>query len=240
MPPDLAWIVGGAFLSAFAVGAAGFADALIASALWLHVLAPAEAVPLIVGSGFVIHSLALGRLRASLDFSRVLPFVAGGALGVPLGAWALGYAEPGPFRLGVGVFLVLYGLYSLVQPFAGTLTRGGRVGDGAVGVIGGFLGGLAGMSGIVPAVWSGLRGWTRQRQRGIYQPYCVVMHAMAFAWLAWGGLATARLWLALAWSVPAIVLGLCLGLALYDRLDERWFGRIVSMLLLGAGALLVV
>ena len=44
-------LVMGAFAAALAVGAAGFGDALIAAAFWLHVMGPSEAVLLIVTWG---------------------------------------------------------------------------------------------------------------------------------------------------------------------------------------------
>ena len=98
MPLDLTIIVAGAFFAAFAVGAAGFGDALIASAFWLHILPPQQAVPLIVGAGLTIHIIVLLTLRQQLDFRHFWPFLFGGALGTPVGAWVLTYAEPGPFR----------------------------------------------------------------------------------------------------------------------------------------------
>ena len=87
-------IPGGAFLAALAVGVAGFGDALIAAALWLLVLSPAEAVPLVVSTGLVIHIIPLVRLRRALEYTRLGPFLIGGTLGVPVGSWLLGTVNP--------------------------------------------------------------------------------------------------------------------------------------------------
>jgi len=43
LPEGLVLLLAGAFAGGFASGLAGFAFALVASSLWLHVLAPAEA-----------------------------------------------------------------------------------------------------------------------------------------------------------------------------------------------------
>ena len=48
---------------------------------------------------------------------------------------------------------------------------GGRAADGVVGFGGGVLGGAAGLSGPLPTIWCGLRGWNRSRQRAVYQPF---------------------------------------------------------------------
>lgn len=216
MPFEFLLVPGGAFLAALAVGAAGFGDALIAAALWLHILGPREAVPLVVATGLVIHLIPLLRLHRALDFSRLMPFLVGGTLGVPVGSWLLGIADPAVFR------------------------AGGRAADGAIGLVGGVLGGLAGLSGIVPTIWSALRGWSRAEQRGIFQPFILAMHGMALAWLAWGGMVDARTGVNFLWCLPGIAVGSWLGLRLYGRLDDKQFQRIVLVLLLVLGAILLI
>ncbi len=44
---DLALFLAGAFAAAFVTGLAGFAFAIVAAAVWLHFMAPAQATPLI-------------------------------------------------------------------------------------------------------------------------------------------------------------------------------------------------
>lgn len=233
-------IPGGAFLAALAVGAVGFGDGLIVAAVWLHVLAPVEVVPLVVSVGMVIHLIALVRLRGELDFSKLWPFLIAGALGVPVGNWLLPVIDAGVFRTGVGAFLVVYGAVFLIRPHPNLITGGGRVADGAIGAIGGVLGGLAGLSGIVPGIWANLRGWSRAQQRGVFQPFVLAMHAMALAWLAFGGLVDARTGINFLWCLPAVAAGSALGLWLYGRLDERRFHRIVLGLLLVLGITLLI
>lgn len=240
MPFEFLLIPGGAFLSALAVGVAGFGDALIAAALWLLVLSPAEAVPLVVSTGLVIHTIPLVRLRRALEFTRLGPFLIGGTLGVPAGSWLLGAADPEVFRTSVGAFLVVYGLVLLTRRPTGGFARGGRGLDGAVGVLGGVMGGLAGLSGIVVTVWAGLRGWPKAEQRGLVQPFILAMHGMALGWLAAGGMVDANTGWNFLWCLPAIALGSWLGLRLYGRLDERQFQRIVLVMLLVLGAMLLI
>ncbi len=237
---ELLLIPGGAFLAALAVGAAGFGDGLIVAAVWLHVLAPVEVVPLVVSVGMVIHLIPLLRLHRSLDFTKLWPFLIAGALAVPVGNWLLQVVDPGAFRVGVGVFLVLYATAFLIRPNPGHVTGGGRAADAAIGAIGGMLGGLAGLSGIVPGVWANLRGWSRAQQRGEFQPFILAMHAMALAWLAFGGMVDARTGINFLWCLPAIAAGSGLGLWLYGRLDERRFHRIVLGLLLVLGLTLLI
>ena len=75
---EIAVLLGGAFVVAFAVGATGFADALLASAIWLHVFPPQETVPLIFLTGIVVHALSAVHLRRALEPRRLAPFALGG------------------------------------------------------------------------------------------------------------------------------------------------------------------
>jgi len=101
-------LIAGAFAAAFVIGAVGFADALILNAVWLHIMEPAVAIPLVVACGILMHITPLFKLRKTLDFSRLWPFAVCGVFGVPLGTWALGYVEPELFKTIIGGFLFAY------------------------------------------------------------------------------------------------------------------------------------
>lgn len=240
MPPEVPVILAGAFVAAFAVGAVGFGDALIVAAIWLFVLEPAVAVPLMVMCGVLLYAVTLVRMRQRLDFSAVMPFVIGGALGVPGGAWLLTMADATLFRLGVGTFLVVYaGVFLLVRAMP-RVTMGGRTADGAVGVVGGILVGLAGFGAVAPAIWSGLRGWPMDRQRGAFQAFGLAIDIVALAWFLVNGMITSRVGVYFLWCVPATLIGAGLGMWFYGRLDERLFRRMVLGLLLVSGVLMLI
>ena len=107
-------------------GLAGFAFGLVAAALWLHVLTPLQTTTLIVAFGLVVQGLSVWRLRRALRFDRLWPFLAGGAVGVPIGAELLRWADPQQIRVGVGVLLILFSLYSLFRPKLAVPMAGGR------------------------------------------------------------------------------------------------------------------
>ena len=102
-------------------------------------------MPLIVACGVTIYAINQVVLLDKLDTSRLVPFLAGGAFGVPVGAWLLRFAEPEPFRLGMGIFLVAYGGVFMILRALPAVTAGGRTADAAVGLAGGVLGGFAGL-----------------------------------------------------------------------------------------------
>ncbi len=244
MPVDpslyLPLLIAGAFAAAFVIGAVGFADALILNAVWLHIMTPAEAIPLVVSCGFLMHALPLYKLRKTLDFSRLPPFVIFGIFGVPIGTWALGYLQPDVFRTVVGGFLAVYGTWMILRPHTSVGEVGGRPLDSLVGLSGGFLGGFAGLSGLLPTLWVGIRGWSRSMQRGTYQPFVLAMHALGIITFAASGMITQRTGNDLLWCLPALIIGSWLGVKAYPFINDVLFKRIILGLILISGITLLV
>ncbi len=240
LDPTLVLLLAGAFFAAFTVGAAGFGDALIAAAFWLHILAPVEAVPLIVLAGLVIHGVPFLRLRKELNYNRLWPFLLAGALCVPIGATLLKVLPADPFRWTMAVLLIGYALFRLVFRNLPDVTRGGKPLDVGIGAIGGVLGGLAGLSGVVVTIWCSVRGWSKAEQRGVFQPFCLAMHAIAFVMFAANGSVNATTGWNFLIILPAIAAGSVAGLAVYRFLDESLFTKVILGLLLVSGILLLL
>lgn len=242
MAPELQWAVllAGTFAGGFATGLAGFAYALVTAAFFLHVLDPVDAAAVTMIGTVLGQATTIWRFRAAIDRRRLLPFLVPGVLGVPLGTWLLAGTDAWTVRDAIGAFLVAYALYGFATPRLVIPRWGGRVADGAVGFAGGILGGLAGLSGALPTIWAGLRGWSRDEQRAVYQPFIVVVQIWALASLALSGGVGRD---ALQWVVmclPAFALGIFLGMRAYARIDERIFRRIVLGMLLASGTALVL
>jgi uncharacterized protein len=237
---DLTLFVAATFAAAVVAGLAGFAFGLIAAAAWLHVLTPLQTAALIIAFGLLVQGYAVWKLRQALDWGRLWPFLLGAAFGVPLGVTALDIANPAHVRAGVGVVLILYSAYGLARPTIKPFTAGGAVADAGVGFLNGVLGGMTGLAGILVTVWCGVRGWSKDRQRAVFQPVGVAIFAMSAAWLgAKGAVATDTVKLFVL-GLPALLIGTWLGLRLYGRLDEAGFRRLVLILLLASGIALVI
>jgi uncharacterized membrane protein YfcA len=229
-----------AFAASLTAGLVGFAFALIAAGPWLHVLTPAQTTTLIVAFGLVVQGWSVWKLRAAIRPWRLLPFVIGGAIGVPLGVELLRWLSPGALRVGTGIFLIVYALYGLLRPTLRQFKHSGAVADATVGVANGILGGATGFAGIVVTVWSGLRGWPKDEQRAVFQPTGVATFVMIALWLGGAGMvAVDTLWLFVL-GLPTVLAGTWVGFRLYGRLDEGGFRKVVLALLLVSGATLVV
>jgi uncharacterized membrane protein YfcA len=229
----------GTFTAAFVTGLAGFAFGMVAASIWLFALPPAQTTTLIVAYALLVQGYATWRLRRAIDYRRLLPFVIGSAIGIPAGIAILEYVRPAYVRTGVGVLLIVFSLYNLVRPKFHEIKGLRQAGDGAVGILNGVLAGSTGLGGIAPVIWTTVRGWTRDEQRGVHQPTAFATFVMSIVALGGAGLvtpATANLFLI---GLPALIAGSLLGWALYGKLDEAVFRKIVLVLLLLSGIAIV-
>lgn len=227
------------FLGGLVNGLAGFALGLVVSGIWLHILTPVQTATLIVGYGLLLQCYGIWKLRHALRWHAVLPFIIGGAVGVPLGTALLNYIDADYLRIGIGVLLIAYSTYSLARPHLKPMHAGFAVETG-VGFLNGVLGGLTGLAGPIITMWCQMRGWPKDVQRTIYQPVILVAFAMAAISMTVAGTVTAEIAKLFLYGLPALAAGQWVGFKLYGHLDEATFRKAVLALLLLSGLVLVV
>jgi uncharacterized protein len=150
--------------------------------------------------------------------------------------------DPRGIKIGLAVFMIVYGVYALTGlRLPHVSSQGfwrGRFADAAVGFLGGLFGGVAGLSGIFPAIWTQICGWPKEAARGVYQPFIVAAHVLTL--LLIGAVSFDRMGAVLLLiAVPAVLLGSWTGWKIYGRLSEKRFVQVLSALLIGSGLLLI-
>ncbi len=227
-----------AFLGGFASGLAGFAMGFVVSGIWLHIITPVQTAALIAGYGLCTQGYGVWKLRQTLNWRTVAPFIIGGVLGVPLGAMLLTYLDPNYVRLNVGALLLVYSIYGLSKPTFRPQKTGAAT-DGSIGFLNGVLGGLTGLPGFIITVWCQMHGWTKDEQRAVFQPIILTgMMMIAISLSVAGGITieTLRLYL---FGLPAVLAGLWLGFKCYGKLDDSTFRKVVLVVLLCSGVALI-
>ncbi|HEY1431958.1 MAG TPA: sulfite exporter TauE/SafE family protein [Stellaceae bacterium] len=208
--------------------------------MWLHFLAPTQAAALIVAFGLIVQGVSVWKLRGAIKWPRLVPFLIGGAIGVPIGGELLRWTAPGNLRIAVGAILVLFSLYNLIRPNLASAARAGAIADGAVGVVNGVIGGATGLAGIAAVIWCSLRGWPPAEQRAVFQPSGVVVFAITALWLGSKGMIGASTLTLFLIGLPVLAVGTWAGLKLFGKLDDQAFRRVVLVLLLISGLSLVI
>ncbi|MCE8554373.1 sulfite exporter TauE/SafE family protein [Ruegeria pomeroyi] len=143
--PEIALLIGAAFLAGCTRGFAGFGTALIYLPLAGIVLGPVAAITTLVLTDIVGPLPMLPRAARHVDRGDLARLLLGAAVVLPLGLYMLFLLEPGLFRLLVsGVSLTMLAGLVLGWRYHGALRPGAVTATGAAS---GFLGGVAGLPG---------------------------------------------------------------------------------------------
>ncbi len=239
-PATILILLFGALAGGFVSGLAGFGTALIAIGIWLYVLPPPIAATLVIICSVASQSWTMPSIWRAIDFKLIWPFLVGGLIGAPLGTLLVAQVDPGAFKLGVGVLLIVFptALFLNRRPMA--FTFGGRYADGVIGLAGGIMGGLSGLSGPLPTLWASVRGWGKDERRGVFQTFnWTVLVAALVTHVGAGLISQPVIGLALL-ALPGTLIGAWLGARAYHRLSDHHFHRVVLGLLFASGVSLVV
>jgi uncharacterized protein len=235
---DGAWIAiataAALLLAALVSSIAGFAfSALAGSALAYLEMDAVHAVQTMVLCSIAIQLYAVLKIRESIRWSPLWPMLAAGTATIPFGVWLLRHVDGSFYALGLGVFLTAYGSY-VVMRRENRAVRGNAWLDVVAGALGGIAGGLAGFPGAFVTIWCSMRGWDKLRQRAVYQPYILVMQVVTIACLRWQAPTHAGVAQDLRF-VPFALLGAIGGLAVFQRMSNKQFHVVVSLLLVASG-----
>jgi uncharacterized protein len=238
--PELALlIVGGSAVAGFVSGLAGFAFGLVAMVFWAWTLPPQVIGPMLVVGSLVGQVLTLHTVRREIRARLVVPFIAGGFVGVPIGAALLPLIDAVTFRISVGTLLIVYCALMLAATNLPTVRGGGAWADAGIGMVGGVLGGIAGLVGPAPAAWCMLRGHDKNTQRAICQTFFIAMQSLTLVTYALTGLIHAHTVVLLLWMIPSALLFAWIGSRLYMRISDQAFRRVLLTLLLASGVALL-
>jgi uncharacterized protein len=231
------WAMAAVFVAALTSSIAGFAFSAICGAMLFHLLDdPVRVVEVMMICSIAGQALMVWSLRRDIGWRGLAPFVAGAAVGLPLGVYCLLHARPALYVHIIGALLVLYaGFMIFRRPIV--VRRQHALFDGLAGFLGGVTGGAAAFPGAFVTIWCGFKGLSKERQRGIYQPFILIVQLAALAVLALSSLGAGGRSFDFAGItyVPAMLIGASCGMACFKWLNDRQFARAVNLLLIASG-----
>lgn len=232
-------VVLGAMFAGFVQGLSGFAFGLCAMSVWAWAVEPQLAAALSVFGALTGQIIAAFSVRRGFDLRLLLPFLAGGLLGVPLGVAVLPHLDVLTFKAVLGGFLALWCPVMLMARRLPPVTVGGRIADGLIGLIGGAMSGLGGFTGAIPTLWCSLRRMSKDTQRTIIQNFNLAILSVTMAtYVATGVVRVDMLpWFAIV--APAMLVPSLLGARLYIGISEATFRVVVLLLLTLTGCALL-
>jgi uncharacterized membrane protein YfcA len=231
MSPDQLLLLAGAVVAGFVQGLSGFGFSMVAMSFWVWGIEPQSAAVLAVAGSLTGQIVAAFSVKRTLGWFDLAPFLAGGAVGVPIGVALLPHLDPVWFKLVFGALLVAWCPVMLFAHQLPKVTVGGRWADAVAGSVGGFLGGLGGFSGAAPTLWCTLRGMEKTQQRSIIQTFnLAALAATMAAYVATGAVEPALL-PTMAMVAAALLVPSLIGARVYVGLSPLAFRRVVLTLL---------
>lgn len=232
----------GGLAGGFVNGFAGTGTALFAIGFFLVVAEPKTAVAVVallaVLSG--LNGVWVVR-RQIIEFkARLLLFLLPGLVGVPIGTMLLDVLNPAFLRIMVAALLIAYGAYFGLRNALPAIERKMPVVDGSVGLLGGILGGVASLSGALPAIWLSMRPWPKEQTRAVLQPYNIAILSLTVCMLALGGAYNSITIKGLAVALPTGIVASQLGISVFQKVSDSQFRRTLILLCLGLGMALLV
>lgn len=203
--------------------------------LWAWTLEPQLAAVLAVFGALTGQIIAAVTVRRGFNLARLLPFIAGGLAGLPLGIYILPRLDVPLFKALLGLLLVVMCPLMLFAARLPRLRHGGRVGDALAGAAGGAMAGVGGFTGVVPTLWCTLRGFDKDVQRAVIQNFNLAMLAVTFTTYVATGIATREMVPLFAIVAPAMLIPSLLGGRLYVAVSETGFRKVVLGLLTASG-----
>jgi uncharacterized protein len=239
----IAYAMAAVFAASTISSIAGFAFSALSGALLFHLMdSPLYAVQVMIVCSIAIQLLSITSLWHAIDWRALGIFLVGGLVGAPVGVYLLLHLPTATYRDVIGGLLIGYGSYLLLRWPVRSI-QSGPVWDICAGVLGGISGGLAGFPGAFVTIWCGLKGWSKLRQRGVYQPFILSMQPLtllAIHLMQPPSSAQPQLdWQTFAF-VPAALLGAWFGLRIFKRLSDRQFEIVVNTLLIASGIGLIL
>jgi len=235
MTSELWLLAFGAAVAGLVQGISGFAFAMAAMAIWVWGVDPPLAAVMAVFGGLTGQIISVIRVRRGWHLSLLWPFVVGSAVGIPLGTRLLPLLDPNRFKLVLGGMLVVCCSAMLATAKLPKVTHGGRWADAGVGLLGGVMAPLSGFSGLAPALWATLRGYTKDEHRAVLQNFNLVVLAATFASLVWSGRARMDHLPQMGIVAASLVVPSVYGSKIYTGMSPAAFRNGVLWLLVFAG-----
>lgn len=239
-PVEIAALVAAAFAGSVFFGITGFGAALITVPFATHFVPLPFALALYVLMDLA-NAFRVGfenpKHAVKREWTRMVPAI---LVGTVVGVTLLVNLPRGAATLALGVFVLLFALYSLLRH-----PEAQRVVSAGWAWIAGFAGGVTstifGAGGPPYAMYLSQRGLSKEQYRatlGLATLTSISIRTAAF--LATGILLDPKVWLYAVFVVPAGLAGIWAASHLFQRISREMLMKAVALMLLASGASLIV
>jgi hypothetical protein len=227
------------FLATLVRSTFGFGESLVAVPLFLLFIPLEVAVPLSVLISVLVALVVVIQDRHHVHLESAKWLILYAVPGIPFGLLILLYGNEYWVKMGLGVLIVGYSVYTLWAKNAFRLEKDSRGWLFVCGFLSGVLGGAYGVNGPPLVVYGNMRRWSAQHFRATLQAYFLPASLIGIAGYAIKGLVGRVVLTDLLVCLPAVLPAIFLGRYFNRRLQGSGFFTYVYWGLVVIGALLI-
>ena len=225
------------FIAHIIKGLSGFGSGLVAIPLLAFFLPITFVVPvlgLLSYSGTIIQSFSL---RKQVSWKIILPLIPFSFLGIFIAIWLLSTVDARILVFCLGLFVLLYSLYSLssIQDF-----KQSRYWTIFCGGFGGLVGALFGTGGPFYVVYLKTQKLNKSQFRATIASIFFIDGGARIFGYASGGLYTPQVLSLVLVLFPVLLAGMYVGHHLHIKIDQKRFNQMISIMLMVSGIMLML
>lgn len=224
-------------LAVLAQSVAGFGSALVAMSILTPLLGIQIAVPLVALFTLVLEIVLLFYYREAFNIHAIWRVILGSIIGIPLGVLFLKQVDERITLPLLGLIIAGYAVYALLR-FELPELRHPTLGY-IFGFFAGMLGGAYNTSGPPVIIYGDCRRWTPAEFKSNLQGFFLVNSFLVALSHSVGGNLNQAVWRNFLFTLPAMGIGLLIGLSLDRHMNPSVFRNIVLGLLIILGVRLI-
>lgn len=236
-------VVGIIFLGSLMRAVFGFGDSIVNMPLLaLLPINLATSIALVGLGGFTVALLTVLSGWRNVD-RPVLGYLSmGSLLGIPAGLLLVKFASNTLVTFILGIFLIIYGVYSLTKPEKLTVHLWLNKPHWSLpfGFTAGMFGSAYNMNGVPIVIYGTMREWKPEVFRETLQAHFMISSSLIIIGQFMGGFWSKELFVLYGFSLPAIGLAILLGKFIYGRIPTHKFERYIFVLVILLGIMLLI
>jgi uncharacterized protein len=224
--------------AAFVRGISGFGMALVLAPILLLIINSKSVVAINLLLGAVSNLVVLFYSFRRADFKPVLPLAICYLVGIPLGLWTLKSIDTTMLKIVIGIVTIVFAI-PLVFKISGAF-KNEKVAGGIAGFFSGLIGTATSLGGPPAVLFMHNQEWPKDRIHARLAFYFAITAPVSIAAYAFSGLIDGETMLTSASFIPALFIGVALGILAFKKIDSRRFRTISLIIIIGAGLLGII
>ena len=226
------------FFATFTQSVSGFGGALVAMPLLTAGILPLEvAAPLFALGAIASRPFMLLRYRSALSLNQIWRVLIAAVIAIPLGVELPRIMDEQIIRTILAVVVIGYVLMNLMLEHLPKLNH--TLWGWGLGFIGGLLAGAYNIGGPPVVIYATGRRWLANEFRANMQTYSIINNVVVILAHARLGNLTPNVFQYFVLIIPSLAVGLLLGFALNNHINQALFRKLVLALLFVSGVRLL-